>query len=118
MDKSWDYFVSAANNIRNALDYKPSECKIGYQCNPGGILNAYREGDLNFKEACRALDKWHRNSPKDNIESANSAEAAKPNSQRDEICAYHGKDCGYMRFNGACMGPKCSLHPARKHSPV
>jgi hypothetical protein len=23
-------------------------------------------------------------------------------------------DCGYMRFNGKCMGEGCSLHPSRK----
>lgn len=47
-------------------------------------------------------------------------EALKPshNNARDEICAYYGKDCGYMRFNGVCMGVECSLHPSRKTSPV
>jgi hypothetical protein len=33
-----------------------------------------------------------------------------------EICALYGKNCGYMRFNGACMGAECSVHPSRKLS--
>ena len=57
MDKKWEYFVNAANFIRAALDYKPSDIKVGYQLSPGGILNAYREGDLNFEEACRELER-------------------------------------------------------------
>lgn len=35
------------------------------------------------------------------------------NKATTEICAFYGKDCGYMRFNGKCMGEECSLHPSR-----
>lgn len=48
---AWNTIVDHANQIRNALDYKPASMKKGYQRSPGGILNAYREGDLTFDEA-------------------------------------------------------------------
>ena len=87
MEKSWEFFVNAANNIRQALDYKPSECKIGYQCSPGGILNAYREGDLDFQEAYNALEKWSRNS-QDNIERNDSAELIGAFKHKGKLAVY------------------------------
>lgn len=53
---NYDFLVKAANNIRQALNSKPLNQKIGYQISPGGILNAYREGDINFKEACKRIE--------------------------------------------------------------
>ena len=50
--------VEQANAIRKQLDEKPASMKIGYIRVPGGILNAYREGDINFEEAKTALHKW------------------------------------------------------------
>lgn len=32
--------------------------KLGYQCSPGGILNAYREGDITFNKAVKELERW------------------------------------------------------------
>jgi hypothetical protein len=51
-------------------------------------------------------------------QNAKVAEQTPTNSARDEICAFTGRDCGYMRVNGVCLGPECSLHPSHKHSPV
>ncbi len=56
-DNVWDAVVSAANSIRRVLDDKPSSLKIGFRASPGGILSAYREGDLSFKEAVEAIEK-------------------------------------------------------------
>ena len=42
------------------LQNKPTEMKMGYSLSPGGILNAYREGDLTFKQAVKALEKWRQ----------------------------------------------------------
>ncbi len=52
----WDDVVRWSNAIRKTLNEKPTDLKAGYQLSFGGILNAYREGDLNFKEAIIALD--------------------------------------------------------------
>ena len=53
----WTDIVEKANQMRKWLDEKPDEYKIGYQCSTGGILNAFREGDLNFDEARAELDR-------------------------------------------------------------
>jgi hypothetical protein len=50
--------VEQANATAKILRNKPQELKIGYTLCAGGILNAYREGDLNFEEAVVELEKW------------------------------------------------------------
>jgi len=54
--EGWNHIVKAANSIRKGLDFKPQELKAGYTYAPGGVLNAYREGDLNFNEAVKAIE--------------------------------------------------------------
>ena len=54
----WKAIVATANSLRGILDLKPQKLKTGYQLSPGGILNAYREGDLKFQEAVKALERW------------------------------------------------------------
>ena len=54
----WDSIIAQVNRLRKELDNKPDIFKVEYQVNPGGILNAYREGDLTFKEAVEALENW------------------------------------------------------------
>ena len=39
------------NNIHTELSEKPEEYKMPYSLTIGGILNAYREGDVSFKNA-------------------------------------------------------------------
>jgi hypothetical protein len=53
---NWKLIVECANNIRSVLNKKPNELKIGYSLSAGGILNAYREGDLSFKEASDKIE--------------------------------------------------------------
>jgi len=61
-DIDWDDVVKIANTTRRLLDEKPSSQKIGLSASvtPGGILNAYREGDLNFKEAVELFICWRK----------------------------------------------------------
>lgn len=59
---NYQLLVEAANSIRQTLNTKPRSQKIGFQISPGGILNAYREGDVNFKEACGHIE-WLINPP-------------------------------------------------------
>jgi len=59
----WELQVKLAHDIRVMLDDKPSELKIGYSICAGGILNAYREGDLNFEEAVKAIEKLKTRQP-------------------------------------------------------
>ena len=54
----WLHMVGAAGSIRKVLDDKPDEYKAKVRSNPGSILNAYREGDLNFCDAVDMLNKW------------------------------------------------------------
>jgi len=56
----WDGVIAMVDAGLQILKRKPRRLKIGYQCSPGGILNAYREGDLTFKQAVQALKKWKR----------------------------------------------------------
>ena len=51
----WSELVARLNMLRKRLDEKPRELRMGYPLQPGGILNAYREGDLSFDEACGIL---------------------------------------------------------------
>jgi hypothetical protein len=51
----WPGLVARLNALRKRLDEKPRELRAGYAFHPGGILNAYREGDLGFDEACGIL---------------------------------------------------------------
>jgi hypothetical protein len=54
----WCARVEEANKSHSLLKRKPRKFKAGFQFCPGGILNAYREGDLTFKQAVRQLEKW------------------------------------------------------------
>ena len=63
-DIDYQSFVNAANSIRKVLDFKPDDQKIGYQVSPGGIINAYREGDLNFIEATKEIEALTTNTHK------------------------------------------------------
>lgn len=39
--------------------------KLGYQCSPGGIINAYRDGDITFNKAVKELEGWKDRKVKD-----------------------------------------------------
>jgi hypothetical protein len=56
----WTSVVATANAINEKLKRKPRSLTIGYTDCPNGILNAYREGDLTFKQAVKAIQRWHR----------------------------------------------------------
>jgi len=51
----WNTLVSHVNELRCMLDAKPRHLRLGYHASLGGILNAYREGDLSFSAAVEAL---------------------------------------------------------------
>jgi hypothetical protein len=53
----WYGLTDAANAIRTLLNRKPRSRRLGYRVCPGGILNAYREGDLSFSRAVRAIER-------------------------------------------------------------
>jgi len=53
----WVNLVDKLNEIHAELQTKPDKYKIGYSLSFGGILNAYREGDLNFEKAIKELKK-------------------------------------------------------------
>jgi len=55
MSKAWEEKTEQLNKLHAELQQKPAAEKRGYGLHPGGILNAYREGDLNFDEAIKAL---------------------------------------------------------------
>jgi hypothetical protein len=54
-DEDWRALVKLATALRRVLNEKPVHLKIGHADSPGGVLNAYREGDLSFDEAAAAL---------------------------------------------------------------
>ena len=59
-DKELYYATLRANlnAIHKEIQNAPDEFKIGYQISPGGVLNAYREGDIDFKTAINHLEKF------------------------------------------------------------
>ena len=56
----WADTISTVNSLMQKLKRKPRALKIQYYLNPGSILNAYREGDITFKQAVKALNRWQR----------------------------------------------------------
>lgn len=57
MSKEWEEKVEQLNKLHKELQQKPPSEKKGYSLHPGGILNAYREGDLSFDEAILELQR-------------------------------------------------------------
>jgi len=45
------------NELRQ-LKKEHQSLRLGYQLSPGGILNAFRECDVDFLEATEHLEKW------------------------------------------------------------
>jgi hypothetical protein len=57
---SWDEMIERVNHLNKKLQRKPKELKAAHSWDPGSILNAYREGNLTFKQAVRELKRWKR----------------------------------------------------------
>src|SRR4029077_8009283 len=51
----WADLVAQLNALRKRLDQKPEKWRMAYSLHPVSLLNAYREGDLSFDEACTIL---------------------------------------------------------------
>jgi hypothetical protein len=56
--EDWAALVHLVNRTIQQLQRKPVELRGGYYLEPGSILNAYREGDLTFDAAKKALETW------------------------------------------------------------
>jgi hypothetical protein len=54
----WNSMRNELNELHQRLQEKPDSEKMGYACCPGGILNAYREADITFKQAVKAIEEW------------------------------------------------------------
>ena len=54
----WPALTEQMNVLHAKLQKKPRKIRLGHICNPGGILNAYREGDLSFDQAVKAMKDW------------------------------------------------------------
>lgn len=52
----WEQMTKEVAALIARLRRKPN--KLGYQCHPGSILNAYREGDITFNKAVKELERW------------------------------------------------------------
>ena len=52
--------VEQVNGLMQKLKHKPDHLKNLFQLSAGGILNAYREGDINFDEAVGYLELWKK----------------------------------------------------------
>lgn len=56
----WDCMAKEVISLIRRLQKKPREMRLGYQRSPGGIINAYREGDITFKKAVLELERWKK----------------------------------------------------------
>ena len=54
----WEKKREEVNALVQELQNKPASEKMGYSIHPGGILNAYREGDCTHYQAVEALKKY------------------------------------------------------------
>lgn len=54
-EERWTALRDRVNEYHKALQEKPDDLKIDIMSTVGGVLNAYREGDLSFDEACPKL---------------------------------------------------------------
>ena len=54
----WEQMKAEVFALILRLQQQPK--KIGYAFHPGGILNAYREGDLTFDQAVKTLEEWKK----------------------------------------------------------
>ncbi len=54
----WEQMRNQLNELHKKLQQKPDSEKMGYAVCPGGILNAYRECDITFQQAVRAIEEW------------------------------------------------------------
>lgn len=52
----WGQKREELNKLHKELQQKPMEAMMGYSLSAGGILNAYREGDISFEDACNLLE--------------------------------------------------------------
>ncbi|MFA6406740.1 MAG: hypothetical protein WCW34_04455 [Patescibacteria group bacterium] len=57
-ERDWKALVNAVNELHALVQHKPRNERVPFQLSPGGILNAYREGDLTFKQAIKHLKNW------------------------------------------------------------
>jgi hypothetical protein len=78
----WQGIVCGVNALMHILKRKPRKFKLGLICNPGGILNAYREGDLTFDQATKELEAWKDRKVRDAL-SAQEEPLVHSESQRD-----------------------------------
>ena len=60
MKRNWTALIEEINKKHALLKRKPRRLKLGYQISPEGILNAFREGDLTFKQAADSLRRWKK----------------------------------------------------------
>ena len=55
-DNTWEGMRLRVNALHMKLQEKPLSEKLGYSNSPGGILNAYREGDIPWGAAIAQLN--------------------------------------------------------------
>lgn len=106
----WDELVNQVNDLHGMLAEKPRQLRIGYQCSPGGILNAYREGDLTFNEAVKEIEQLARTNKQGNglKRGGRLRKKAKPKDEQGEIAA--ARKAVYGRSLGSCelrSSPAC-----------
>src|SRR3990172_12746691 len=90
----WDKRVEQINDLRKLLDEKPEEYKIGWSVSYGGILNAYREGDLSFEEAKQKLAEVKAN-PLEPL--VRQGEASEPVLLADKVEIYSAETTGDLQ---------------------
>jgi hypothetical protein len=56
----WENLLLVVNEGVRKLNRKPRYMRNSCWMNPGSILQAYREGDLTFHQAVKALKKWKK----------------------------------------------------------
>ena len=54
----WKQMRNQLNELHEKLSQKPENEKMGFAFCPGGVLNAYREGDITFERAVEVLNEW------------------------------------------------------------
>jgi hypothetical protein len=56
----WEDLRRQVNRLHGKLQRQPKCFKFGFHLSPGGVLNAYCEGDLSFADAVSYLQEWKK----------------------------------------------------------
>lgn len=100
------------NELHTKLSEKPDSEKMGFCLSPGGILNAYREGDISFTRAVERLTEWAVSQRSEDTEQQDQKEKGtilEPYTFMYTLRALIGAEEEYINFLGSVIEKEASF---------